>query len=173
MSLEIEVVADWIGMARPITMGTLRISRVRGKETFAFAFHREWLESCNHPFLLDPELQWVQGDQFSGEGFGIFLDSAPDRWGRTLIARREARAAREEGRSPRTLMDSDYLLAVEDETRMGGPGLRTGEGGGTSSDRGPGGAILETRPHLFGSTVRSEGGATHPVCVRDDLARVL
>ena len=51
--------------------------------------------------------------------FGAFSDCAPDRWGRTLIDRAEARAAREEGRTARALGDVDFLLGVRDDLRQG------------------------------------------------------
>jgi serine/threonine-protein kinase HipA len=51
--------------------------------------------------------------------FGALGDSAPDRWGRTLMGRAERRAARIEERSPRTLTELDYLLRVSDRSRQG------------------------------------------------------
>jgi serine/threonine-protein kinase HipA len=47
------------------------------------------------------------------------LDSAPDRWGRLLLDRRELLRAREEKRKPRALTEWDYLLGVHDICRMG------------------------------------------------------
>ncbi len=125
----VEVLADWPPFSEPRPLGRLRIVRVRGKETYSFSVDREWLRSGKDVLLLDPELQWVDGEQFSKDGFGMFLDSAPDRWGRRLITRREARRAREEGRSPRQLMTSDFLLAVSDRTRLGGLRFRDMETG--------------------------------------------
>ena len=49
----------------------------------------------------------------------MFSDSCPDRWGRLLMKRREAIKARNEKRKPKTLLESDYLLGVCDQTRMG------------------------------------------------------
>jgi len=57
--------------------------------------------------------------------FGIFLDSCPDRWGRLLMTRREAQRARAEGRSPRRLEETDFLLGVCDVLRPGGLRFRT------------------------------------------------
>ena len=128
MNRTVEVFADWLGLRGPVLMGILRISHVRGKDVYAFSFDKLWLSSQN-PLLLDPDLTWGHGDQFSADGFGMFLDSAPDRWGRTLIARREAHAARMEGRSPRHLGDADFLLAVEDLTRMGALRFRDPQSG--------------------------------------------
>ena len=51
--------------------------------------------------------------------FGVFLDSSPDRWGRVLMNRRESILSRMENRSRRNLNESDYLLGVFDEQRMG------------------------------------------------------
>lgn len=52
--------------------------------------------------------------------FGLFADTSPDRWGRVLMNKRERIIAQKEGRKPNKLYDSDYLLGVYDETRMGG-----------------------------------------------------
>lgn len=46
-------------------------------------------------------------------------DSAPDTWGKTVMRRFEGRMAAAEGRRPRTLQEADYLLGVNDETRLG------------------------------------------------------
>lgn len=43
----------------------------------------------------------------------------PDRWGRNLLLRAERQSAREEGRAPRTLFETDLLVGVNDETRQG------------------------------------------------------
>jgi len=67
-------------------------------------------------------LQYAPKEQ---ENFGIFLDSSPDRWGRFLMNRREAQLAREEGRKEKTLLESDYLLGVYDEHRMGALRFKT------------------------------------------------
>ena len=103
-------------------MGKMDASVVRGKEFFSFEYHPDWLKNSRHSLFLDPDLQLVEGRQFSNREapFGLFLDSVPDRWGRLLIDRREAYRARQEGRQPTRLFDSDYLLAVSDYTRMGG-----------------------------------------------------
>ena len=61
--------------------------------------------------------------------FGIFSDSCPDRWGRLLMKRREAILAREENRKPRALLESDYLLGVDDQTRIGALRFSTEENG--------------------------------------------
>ena len=102
-------------------MGELKAEFVRGKEIFSFSYSQEWLKS-SFLQILDPELLFYSGSQYAGDeklNFGIFLDSSPDRWGRILMKRREAAAARTEGRPERTLRESDYLLGVSDCHRMG------------------------------------------------------
>ncbi len=84
-----------------------------------FAYDASWLKHA-HAFPLDPELDLTAGEFFPGDSnFGVFMDSCPDRWGQVLMKRREAVEAREEGRTPRTLGPWDFLLGVQDCTRMG------------------------------------------------------
>jgi len=99
-------------------VGRLRRLRRDAKTVHSFAFDRDWLLGGRR-LVLDPSLLLHAGDQYSGELFGIFADTAPDRWGRTLLQRREAAAARREGRRPRILDEWDFLLSVSDELRMG------------------------------------------------------
>ncbi len=104
----------------PSFMGTLSIQSVRGKELFAFEYDKAWLQQADTRHFLDPDLFYYEGLQYTNKtNFGLFMDSAPDRWGRRLIQRREALMAQLEGRSARPLLESDYLMGVYDETRMG------------------------------------------------------
>jgi serine/threonine-protein kinase HipA len=118
---EIQVYAHWQGFDNPVMMGVLHTTPTRGKEIFSFEYAREWLNSGKAQ-RIDPDLQLFSGPQYLGEeksNFGIFLDSSPDRWGRILMLRREAAIARVEGRKERTLLESDYLLGVFDQYRIG------------------------------------------------------
>lgn len=84
-----------------------------------FAYEPTWLKLA-HAFPLDPELDLFAGEFFPGNSnFGVFMDSCPDRWGQILMKRREAVEARDEGRAPRTLGPWEFLLGVQDCTRMG------------------------------------------------------
>jgi serine/threonine-protein kinase HipA len=86
-----------------------------------FRYDRPWLGNPAR-FALDPDLALHDGMYFPNakdRNFGIFLDSAPDRWGQTLMKRREALAARDEKRPARTLYAWDYLIGVQDFTRQG------------------------------------------------------
>ena len=118
---EILVYADWDGLEAPQFIGTLFSSYSRGKEIFSFEYNKEWLQSS---FVkeIDPYLRLYSGIQYLRDeksNFGVFLDSSPDRWGRVLMDRRESILARVENRPHRNLSESDYLLGVFDEQRMG------------------------------------------------------
>jgi len=124
---EIEVYAHWVGFRDPTLIGVLHATPARGKEIFSFEYAHEWLNS-SYAQAIDPALQLFQGPwhaPISQDNFGVFLDSSPDRWGRFLMKRREAQLAREEKRDERQLMESDYLLGVYDEHRMGALRFRT------------------------------------------------
>ncbi|HNX77789.1 MAG TPA: HipA N-terminal domain-containing protein [Candidatus Rifleibacterium sp.] len=84
-----------------------------------FAYEPAWLKMA-HAFPLDPELDLTAGEFYPGNAnFGVFMDSCPDRWGQVLMKRREAVEAREQVRPPRTLGAWEFLLGVQDCTRMG------------------------------------------------------
>jgi serine/threonine-protein kinase HipA len=99
-------------------VGRLRRLRRAANSVLSFEFDPSWLRR-GHRFVLDPGLLPHEGEQYSGDLFGIFGDTAPDRWGRTLLQRREAATARRDGRRPRILTDWDFLVGVSDELRMG------------------------------------------------------
>ena len=111
----------------PVLIGKLHISAVRGEETCSFEYAESWLNDARY-YAPDPELQPYAGRQFPvGRKllFGAFEDAIPDRWGRRLMDRRERILAQKEGRKPGKLQESDYLLGVYDETRMGGLRFKT------------------------------------------------
>ena len=65
----------------------------------------------------------VSSQQFprgSSNVFGFVKDSFPDRWGRLLLDRRERILAKAERRDVHQLTNYDYLVGIEDFTRMGG-----------------------------------------------------
>lgn len=118
----------------PMPVGRLYADAIRGKEVFSFEFDASWLKHsvCRH---LDPDLQLFGGPQYVSDkkpNFGVFTDSCPDRWGRVLIERRRRLTVSGEGlavsgRKP--LMESDFLLGVHDETRMGALRFKAAEDG--------------------------------------------
>lgn len=116
---DFEVHIDLNGRTRPI--GLARSNRIRGTETILFEYSDTWLEDPDR-FSLEPALALTRGAFAPPVGlatFGSLGDSAPDTWGRRLMQRAERRLARREARTVRTLADSDYLLGVADETRLG------------------------------------------------------
>lgn len=127
---EISVYADWVNLKNgPELLGLLSSVRSRGKETFSFEYSKEWLQS-GFSQMLDPDLQLYSGNFYPRDekpNFGIFLDSSPDRWGKVLMQRREAAMARIENRPVSTLSESDFLLGVFDQHRMGALRFKTGE----------------------------------------------
>ncbi len=115
------VYAHWREFNEPVLMGNLKVMPSRGKEVFVFEYTQDWLKK-GFSQILDPNLQLYSGPQYLPEeknNFGIFLDSSPDRWGKLLMKRREAAFARKEGRRENTLLESDFLLGVFDNHRLG------------------------------------------------------
>jgi serine/threonine-protein kinase HipA len=117
---DIYVYAHWMGMPQPELLGVLSAHQAKGRKAFSFEYDKNWLKTKQH-WLIDPDIQFYSGQQFSNnkENFGIFLDSMPDTWGRTLMKRREAQLAKLNGAKAKTLYDIDFLLGVYDATRMG------------------------------------------------------
>ena len=116
MTDEVEVWLD-ADLLERTRVGTL--SHDRG--TLRFAYAPAWLKNPQ-AFALDPDLSLGEGSYFPNAeagNFRVFDDSAPDRWGQTLMKRREALAAKDEGRKPRTLYAWDFLMGVEDVSRQG------------------------------------------------------
>lgn len=120
----------------PVLMGLLYVNVIKGGESYSFEYDRNWLTRTMLSVTLDPELMPYSGRQYpAGKNiFGIFSDASPDRWGRVLMNKRERIIAKREGRKPSKLYDSDYLLGVYDETRMGGIRFKTELNGPFLSD---------------------------------------
>ena len=119
MSREIEVFVDLAGV--PHFAGRLWSRASKGHESASFEYDASWLASPLR-FALEPALMLSEGAHHTSQDrslFGAIGDSAPDRWGRMLMKRQERRSAEKEGRTPRTLMEVDYLLRVDDQVRQG------------------------------------------------------
>ena len=124
---DFEVHIDLDGRTRQI--GLARSNRVRDREIIVFGYDDAWLEDPDR-FSLEPALALGQGAFAPPAGletFGSIGDSAPDSWGRRLMQRAERRLAEREDRAVRTLLESDYLLGVMDETRPGALRFRWAE----------------------------------------------
>jgi len=117
---------------KPSLIGSLHTSFIIGQESFSFEYADEWLNSFESAYSLDPDLSLYRGRQYTPLDkslFGLFADSCPDRWGRLLMKRKEAIDARKEDRKPRKLTESEFLLGVYDESRMGALRFSLEEGG--------------------------------------------
>lgn len=111
---------DWLKEEELI--GTLAYESLRGADSYAFEYDKGWLARHGDIFLSNdlnnyPGMQYTQPDK---DIFGCFSDALPDRWGRTLLNRREQIAAEEEKRPIRRLSSFDYLMGIDDYSRMGG-----------------------------------------------------
>lgn len=119
---KIYVYADFDFLAQAEKIGVLSYERVRGNDHFSFEYSPEWLK-LHGGIILSGDVLNVRGMQHPRGGnsvFGFVKDSFPDRWGRLLLDRRERLAAQEEQRPVRSLSNYDYLVGIEDLTRMGG-----------------------------------------------------
>ena len=123
---DIYVYAHWQGMQEAKMIGVLTAHYAKGKKAFSFEYDTNWIKSEQQQ-LLDPDIQFYSGPQYPNkkENFGVFLDSMPDTWGRTLMKRRAAQLAKEKGQKAPTLYEIDYLLGVYDESRMGALRFKT------------------------------------------------
>ena len=116
------LVYDDFSFDNPILLGKLYVDVIRGFESYSFEYDDEWLKRTKMSVSIDPDLLPYGGRQYpNGKSiFGVFADASPDRWGRVLMTKRERLLAEKESRKPHKLNNSDYLLGVYDETRMGG-----------------------------------------------------
>ncbi len=107
-------------MADAQLIGILSAQQAKSRKAFSFTYEKAWIRS-KAQMLLDPDIQWYNGPQYPVEkdNFGVFLDSMPDTWGRTLMKRRQTAKAKGDRSAGRTLYDIDFLLGVYDESRMG------------------------------------------------------
>lgn len=115
------VFADFDWLKEPRLIGELSYESFRGSDSYGFCYNDEWLKDYGGLFLSD-DLNNYPGQQYTTPGkdiFGCFSDALPDRWGRTLINRREQILAKEENRPVRRLSSFDYLIGIEDFSRMG------------------------------------------------------
>ena len=116
------VFADFDWLKEPRLIGELSYESLRGSDSYGFCYSDDWLRDYGNLFLSN-DLNNYPGQQYTAPDkdiFGCFSDALPDRWGRTLINRREQILAKEEKRPVRRLSSFDYLVGIEDFSRMGG-----------------------------------------------------
>ncbi len=116
------VYADFDWLKDTQFVGELSYKSLRGSDSYVFKFSNEWLKQHGDIFLSD-DLNNYPGQQYTlpdRDIFGCFADALPDRWGGTLLLRREQILAEEEHRPVRRLSSFDFLTGIDDYSRMGG-----------------------------------------------------
>lgn len=116
------VFADFDWLDKPELVGELCYEKLRGSDSYAFQYDEHWLKG-HAEVKLSEDINNYPGMQYTQPGqdvFGCFSDALPDRWGRTMLKRREQILASEEKRAVRSLSSFDYLMGIDDFSRMGG-----------------------------------------------------
>jgi serine/threonine-protein kinase HipA len=119
-------------------LGTLRYDQQGARESAVFEYDAGWLAAAGG-FSIEPGLPLVAGPQFhrktrEGSVFhNAIADTEPDGWGRRVIQRDHAKRRQEArragtGAETRPLNAMDYLLAVDDMSRIGALRLQDEEG---------------------------------------------
>ncbi len=112
----------------PRLVGSLSYNQEGARESAIFEYDESWLAAPDR-FTLDPTLILASGPQFHqrAKDSSVFhpsiADTEPDGWGRTVILRSHAKrraAAKSQGVEIPPLMSGlDYLLEVDDPSRIG------------------------------------------------------
>ena len=119
---KIYVYADFDWLKTAVLVGELGYESLRGTDSYSFCYDHNWLRQ-HSDLYLSADINNYTGLQFTQPDrdiFGCFGDALPDRWGRLLLNRREQIRAQEEKRPVRKLSSYDYLLGIDDYSRMGG-----------------------------------------------------
>lgn len=110
-------------------VGTLRFDQQGARQSAAFEYTQEWLTQKDR-FALEPGLPLAPGPQFhkptnrdASVFHGAIADTEPDGWARRVILRDHAKrrqVARAEDKDDlHALRSIDFLLAVDDVSRVG------------------------------------------------------
>ena len=92
-----------------------RLDAAERSASVSFEYAPEWLRR-DDAFAIDPtSLPLQRGVQHGKALFGAIQDCGPDRWGRILIER----AVRKKVLEQRPYRDIDYVLALDDASRVG------------------------------------------------------
>lgn len=116
-----------------LPLGSLVYMKQGRRENCAFAYDEIWLNSPAR-FNVSADLQLMPGYQphkaasvHDSVFHGAIADTAPDAWGRRVIARDHAKRRKDDPRLS-ALTELDYLLAVDDFSRVGALRLRDPDG---------------------------------------------
>ena len=109
MSVEIHI--EWEGETHFVG----RLHTAERSAAVSFEYAAEWLRRAD-AFAIDPtSLPLRAGPHHSATLFGAMQDCGPDRWGRMLIER----AVRKHVLDRKPYQDLDYVLALDDVSRIG------------------------------------------------------
>ncbi|HEV7405336.1 MAG TPA: type II toxin-antitoxin system HipA family toxin [Chthoniobacteraceae bacterium] len=109
--MSVEVHISWAGA----TLLVGRIDAAERSHAISFQYASEWLARTD-AFAIDPTgLPLRAGPHHSATLFGALQDCGPDRWGRILIQR----ALHKHVLASKPYRDLDYVLALDDESRIG------------------------------------------------------
>jgi serine/threonine-protein kinase HipA len=109
MSLEVHI--DWKG--QPHLVG--RLHGAEQGSSVSFEYEAEWLQRVD-AFAIDPtSLPLQRGAHHGRVIIGAIQDCGSDRWGRILIER----AVRKKVLAQKPYRDIDYVLALDDASRIG------------------------------------------------------
>lgn len=115
----VDIHIDSVYHRLPCRVGAFGYDMSLGKTSYRWEYDQDWLRE-HRQVTLSADLLNVTGPQYANNHiFGLLQDTMPDRWGRNLIKKRERLLAEQQGRSPKHLNDVDYLLQIDDSTRMG------------------------------------------------------
>lgn len=119
MSWEIHI--EWRGKTHLVG----RLHTAERSAAVSFEYDTEWLLRKD-AFAIDPtSLPLQRGAHHRATLFGALLDCGPDRWGRILIER----AVRKKILPQKPYRDIDYVVALDDATRIGALRFRSDTGG--------------------------------------------
>ncbi len=114
-------------------VGSLVFTKLGQREHSAVAYDEAWLSQPDC-FNISADLAMTLGYQTHKAAsphdsvfHGALADTAPDAWGRRVIAREHAKRRKEDARML-ALTELDYLLAVDDFSRIGAMRLRDAGG---------------------------------------------
>lgn len=114
-------------------VGSLTYVKQGQRENTAFIYDETWLTNADR-FKISSDLDLISGYQqrkapsaHDSAFHFAFADTAPDAWGRRVIAREHAKR-RKENTAIAALTELDYLLAVDDFSRIGALRLRDKDG---------------------------------------------
>ena len=144
--------------AEAVLAGRLWAHRSPRAESATFAYDPAYLALAD-AYQLDPGLDLVAGQQQTPAGrkmFGAFSDSAPDRWGRRILARNAESRGGASRAGDRSLGEVDYLLGVRDGMRQGALRFRDPDTGIYLADEEEGVPPLVALPELLGAADRLE-----------------